>query len=253
MARLVPEVIVVVHAIGFVFPTTRYVELLVKQQETTGSVAFLVTEHREHHLTIGEAVNGVRRSEIHLFFDLFRFDHLMQLWGSFIRDIYNMNTTRQVARKDEKASRFTFISIARATGIPAKMVELVADVGHGCSVDHLRIGWRCRINIDSSQIIRFFDPCSSIECDAVEHLFGFGLHGLCGRSVPGSALGMIFMMHCLFICHAKLSPLIVWEDNDALSRIALFFASDKHHSSTWLVISSHSTKEEIFHYVFPMS
>ena len=53
VARLVPEVIVVVHALVFVFPTTSYVELLVKQQETTGSVALLVTEHRYHHMTIG--------------------------------------------------------------------------------------------------------------------------------------------------------------------------------------------------------
>src|SRR5438034_8887199 len=53
VARLVPEVIVVVHTLGFVFPTTRYVELLVKQQETTGSVALLITEHRDHNMTIG--------------------------------------------------------------------------------------------------------------------------------------------------------------------------------------------------------
>src|SRR6266513_3935265 len=92
--------------------------------------------------------------------------------------------------------------MAGATGVPAKMVELVAYVGHGGSVDHLRVGRRCRINIDGCQIIRFFDPCSTIECDAVEHLFGLGLHGLFGRSIPGSIVGMSFMMHCMFICHA---------------------------------------------------
>src|SRR6266516_1740299 len=53
VTRLVPEVIVVVDTLGFVFPTPRYVELLVKQQETTGSVALLITEHRDHNMTIG--------------------------------------------------------------------------------------------------------------------------------------------------------------------------------------------------------
>src|SRR2546421_12354793 len=100
----------------------------------------------------------------------------MQFWGSFIRDIYNVNTARQIARKDEKTSRLTFIFMAGATGIPAKMVELVAYGGRGGSVDHLRIGWRCRITIDGCQIIRFFGPGSSIECDAREHRFWLGLH-----------------------------------------------------------------------------
>src|SRR5690349_19975235 len=155
VARLVPEVIIVVHALGFVFPTPRYFEFLVKQQETTRRIALLVTEHRDHHMTISETVNGVRRAEIHLFLDLFRFDYLMQFWGSFSSDIDNMNTARSIARQDEKASRFAWISVTGTTGMPAKMVELIAAGRHGVSVDHLLIGCRYRINIDRREIIWF--------------------------------------------------------------------------------------------------
>src|SRR2546430_2697469 len=54
----------------------------------------------------------------------------MQFWGSFIRDIYNVNTARQIARKDEKTSRLTFIFMAGASGISAQMVGVVPLMYH---------------------------------------------------------------------------------------------------------------------------
>src|SRR6266446_7683692 len=120
VAWLVPEVIIVAHPLGLVFPTARNVELLVEEQKTARSVALLVTEHRDHNLTISPAVDGVRSSEIRLFLDLIRFDHLMQFGGTFIRDIHDVDAAGQVSRNDEKTARFAFICMARATGIPTK-------------------------------------------------------------------------------------------------------------------------------------
>src|SRR5258708_3326884 len=115
---LVTEVIVVVHAVGFVFPTARHVECFIKQQEATGSIALAVTEHGDHHVPIGQTVNSMRSGEVSLRLDLLRFDNLVQLWRTLIRGIDDVDATGAIARNDEEVARFALITMTRATGIP---------------------------------------------------------------------------------------------------------------------------------------
>src|SRR5579875_268246 len=77
MARLVPEVIVETHAIGLVFPAPRDVEILVEQQEAPGSLALAIAKHRDHHMTIRQAVHGMGSGQIYLLLYLFRLDDLV--------------------------------------------------------------------------------------------------------------------------------------------------------------------------------
>src|SRR5215210_4386875 len=52
VARLVPEVVVKVHAVHAVLPAPGDVEVLVDQQEAPRSVALAVADHGDHHVSI---------------------------------------------------------------------------------------------------------------------------------------------------------------------------------------------------------
>src|SRR5947209_10217443 len=111
MPWLVPVVIVVVHALSFLLPTTCNVEILIEQQETTGTIALPVAQHRNHNVPIGKAVNGMGSGKIRLLLDLLRFDLLVQFWGPFIRDVQNVNAAGEIAWSDQKTPRFAFVSM----------------------------------------------------------------------------------------------------------------------------------------------
>ena len=127
--RLVPEVVVELHAVGAALPAAGDVELLVQQQEPAGAVALAVAEHRDHD-PVRQAVDGVRRGQVGLLDDLFGLDHLVQLRRALLGCVDDVDAARALARHDQVAARFVLVAVARAAGVPAEVVQFVADVGH---------------------------------------------------------------------------------------------------------------------------
>src|SRR5262245_31895348 len=125
MAWLIPEVIVVVHAIRILFPMADNVKPLIQQEKSSGTIATLVTEHRDHNGTISQTVHGMGCTEIRLFLDVFRFDDCMQLWCPFIRNVQDVNAAGEKSRHNQKTTRFAFISMTGATGIPPKVMQFI--------------------------------------------------------------------------------------------------------------------------------
>src|SRR2546423_10855309 len=54
-----PEVIVVAHGIGLVFPAPGNVKVIVEQQEPSWSLTLAIPEHGKHDMAISEARYGV--------------------------------------------------------------------------------------------------------------------------------------------------------------------------------------------------
>src|SRR5215213_1257450 len=212
VARLVPEVVVEVHAVRAPIPAAGDVEVLVEQEESTWPVALAVTDHGDHD-PIRQAVDGVRGGEVGLLDDLLGLYDLVELWRALLGGIYDVYAARALARNDQEAARLAFVVVAGATSVPAEVVQLVPDVRHGGALDHPRVSGGLRVHVNRSQVVRLLNPRPDVERYGVEHLLTLGLHRLLGRGVARPTTGMSLVVHLVRIGH------------DAYSFLPLFCAA----------------------------
>jgi hypothetical protein len=92
VARLVPVVVVVLHAVHLVFPAPGDVEVRVQEQEAARPVALRVAEHGNHDVPVGQAVDGVRRAQVGLRLYLLRLDDLVQLGRALLGGVQDVDT-----------------------------------------------------------------------------------------------------------------------------------------------------------------
>src|SRR5688500_6187707 len=86
-------------------------------------------------------------------------------------------------RPSAVAARLAFVVVAGATSVPAEVVQLITDVGHGGALDHPRVSGGLRVHVNRSQVVRLLNPRPDVERYGVEHLLRLGLHRLLGRGV----------------------------------------------------------------------
>src|SRR5215213_7886263 len=200
VARLVPEVVVVAHALGVALPSTRYVEVLIQNQESTWPVALAVTDHGDHDL-IRQAVDGVRGTEVGLLDDLLRLYDLVELRRALLGCVYDVYAARALARNDQEAARLALIVVAGATSVPAEVVQLVSDVGHGGALDHPRVSGGLRVHVNRSEVVRLLNPRPDVERYGIEYLLTLGLHRLLGRGVARPTMGVALVVHLVRVGH----------------------------------------------------
>ena len=130
VARLVPEVVIELHAAQVVLPAADDVEVLVEMQEAAGRVALRVAEHRDDDVR-AEAMHRMRRRQIGLGLDLAPSITLCRRGvlrvGAAVDDV---QVGRAHAGHDQIAPLLARIAMARRAGIPAHVMQLVADARH---------------------------------------------------------------------------------------------------------------------------
>jgi hypothetical protein len=142
-------------------------------------VELIVAEHRDHDPAVRETVHRVRGGQLGLADDLLRLDDLVQL--RFLRRfrIDDVDAAGDKSRDDEVAAGA--FAVATGAGVPAEMVQLVADVRHRQPVNDLRIGFRLRVEIDGGEVVRLLDAGPCVDADDVRQLFGRRLDRVGGR------------------------------------------------------------------------
>src|SRR5829696_6108643 len=200
VAGLVPEVVVVAHASRALLPATGYVEVLVEQEEASGAVALAVAYHRDHDC-VRQTVHGVRGGEVCFLDNLLGLYHLVHLGCSLVLGINNVDTARAFTRNHKKAPRLALIIVAGAADVPAEVVQLVADVGHGGALDHPRVSGGLRIHVNGRQVVRLLNPRPNVERYGVEHLLALGLHRFLGRGVARSTTGVALVVRLVRVGH----------------------------------------------------
>ena len=187
VARLVPEVVVELHAAQVVLPSPDDVEVLVQVQEAAGRVSPCVAEHRDDDVG-AEAVHGMRGRQIGLGLDLGAFDHLVQARGLLVdAAVDDVQIRRADAGHDQVAPLLGRIVMARRAGVPARVMQLVADARHLQPADDLAVGGALRVRVDGRQVVRFLDAGADIEGDCVKDLLARRLHRLGRRGIARPA------------------------------------------------------------------
>src|SRR5215207_1024185 len=200
VAGLVPEIVVVADASRALLPATGYVEILVEQEKASGTVALAVADHRDHDC-VRQTVHGVRGGEVCLLDNLLGLYHLVHLGCSLVLGINNVDTARAFTRNHKKAPRLALIIMAGAAGVPAEVVQLVADVGHGGALDHPRVSGGLRIHVNGRQVVRLLNRGPNVERYGVEYLLALGLHRLLGRGVSRPTTGVALVVRLVRVGH----------------------------------------------------
>src|SRR5438874_4175723 len=243
VARLIPEVIVVDLACGLLLPASGNVEVFIQQQEPARAIFFGVAQHRDHHLPIRQTMDGMRSAQVRPGLDLLWLDDLVELGRALIGGIQDVNAARAQAPYNQEAPRLALIVMAGAASVPAKMMQFIIQARQLGAVDDLGVRRRCGVDIHRRQIVRRLDAGAAIEAYRIQGLFLLGLHGLLRRGIAWSAVGMIFMLHFIFICHTCQTLLSLYERTLTVSSLSIFttlFALNGHTSSTWSGVYSSS-------------
>ena len=124
-------------------------------------------------------MDGVRGGQLRFGDHVGRLDHLVQLRRTRVPGIDDVDSARGDAGDDEVAA--VAAPFTAGAGVPAEVVQLIADLGHPHAMDHLRIGLRLRIDIDGREIIRLLGLGAGIGGDDVGQLLRRRIDGIGGR------------------------------------------------------------------------
>ena len=187
VARLVPEVVVELHAAEVVLPAPDDLEVLVQVQEAAGCVPARIAEHRDDDVG-AEAVHRVRRRQVGLGLDLGALDHLVQARRLLVdAAVDDVQVRRADTGNDQVAPLLGRIVMARRAGVPAHVMQLVADARHFQPADDLAVGGTLGVCVDRRQVVRLLDAGADVEGDGVEDLFARRLHRLGRRGIARAA------------------------------------------------------------------
>ena len=152
-----------------------------------GALPARVAEHRDDDVG-AEAVHGVRRRQIGLGLDLGALDHLVQARRLLVdAAVDDVQIRRADTRHDQVAPFLGRIVMARRAGVPAHVMQLVADARHLQPADDLAVGGTLRVCVDGRQVVRLLDAGADIERDCVEDLLARRLHRLGRRGIARAA------------------------------------------------------------------
>lgn len=158
LARLVPEVVVELDVAEVVLPAAGDREVArVEGGESAGTVAVGVAEHRDRDDVAGHAVDGVRGAEAELLGDLLALDHMLDPRRRRVGDVEHVDAAGAEAGDDQGVARQRGVT-GRGAGVPAEVVELVADVRHVDAADDLPVLLRARVDVDHRDEVRLGDP-----------------------------------------------------------------------------------------------
>src|SRR5215208_941483 len=154
-----------------------------------------------HLLGIEAASVGIGGGEVCLLDNLLGLYHLVHLGCSLVLGVNNMDTARAFTRNHKKAPRLALIIVAGAAGVPAEVVQLIADVGHGGALDHPRVSGGLRIHVNGRQVVWLLNLRPNVERYGVEYLLALGLHRLLGRGVARSTTGGALVVRLVRVGH----------------------------------------------------
>src|SRR5690606_7737150 len=187
MTRLVPEVVVELHAGGISLPTAYDLEVLVKKEEPARSVPVRISQTRDHHVPVRQAVRAVGSAEVRLGSDLPGLYDLVHLGCALVLGIDDVDAARAEARQHQEAALLGRLAVAGAAGVPARVMQLITHVWHLQPVDHLRVRRRRGVYVDGRQVVWSVHAGADPQRGGVEDPLPRTVHGLARGSVARSA------------------------------------------------------------------
>ena len=179
VAEMPPGVVGEVLRPAIDLPAPERLEALVIHHEHAARSLAILAAERRHVDAARPAMHGVRARIAGLLGDLLRLDHLDDLRiarvGLGVEDVDARGAQarhHQIAPLDMRVRHLR--AQARRAGVPAEVVELVAGIQRRDVADNLRIGRRCRIDVDDRDPVGFFP--FGIERRHVGEPFGRRLH-----------------------------------------------------------------------------
>src|SRR5690606_23824771 len=104
MTRLVPEVVVELHAGGISLPTAYDLEVLVEKEEPARSVPVRISQTRDHHVPVRQAVRAVGSAEVRLGSDLPGLYDLVHIGCALVLGIAAVDAARPAGRPHDAAA-----------------------------------------------------------------------------------------------------------------------------------------------------
>jgi hypothetical protein len=158
LARLVPEVVGELELAGVLLPAARDREVArVERREAARAVAVGVAQHRDRDDVAGHAVDSVGGAEAELLGDLLALDHMLDPRRGGVGDIEHVDAAGPEAGDDQGVALEARVA-GRGAGVPAEVMELVADVRHVDAADDLAVVLGGRVDVDHRDEVRLLDP-----------------------------------------------------------------------------------------------
>src|SRR5690606_37298215 len=130
--------------------------------------------------------------------------------GALVPRVDDVDAARAEAGRPEEAPLLAGVAVARAAGVPAGVVELVADVGHLEAVDHLRVGRRGRVHVDGGEIVGSLGARRDPDGHRVDDPLARALHRVARRGVAGAAgVAELAARHVVIVMSHRSAP--SWE------------------------------------------
>src|SRR5262245_35249358 len=181
MTQVPPDIVGQILRTPFNFPPAEHVEaFMIQQENSAGTVAVWRTERTDID-RVRPAVDRVRAAVAGPFGQLFGFDHPHYTRPARVGfGIENVNARRAEPRNDQVAAfdmRMRSIRTQRrATRIPSEVMQLIADRSDFGPTHHLRVGLRCRIEVDHTERIMLAILPGGVEAHYVPELLARSVH-----------------------------------------------------------------------------
>jgi hypothetical protein len=179
VAGVVPEVVVPPRGpVGL--PAALDLEGLGVQDGEPGAVVAVgVAQHAHDHVVAGHAVDGVGSRQAGPGLELLGLDHLVEAGGARVGGHVDDVDPRGPQAGHDQVAPLELAAVERArAGLPAVVVELVADARHRGAGDDRAVGLRGRVDVDGGQEVRLLDPGAGVEGGDVHDLLPGRPHGV---------------------------------------------------------------------------
>jgi hypothetical protein len=175
---------VLVAAVGL--PLADHLERVVVEQRHAAGALLAVAAEAGHEQPAGPAVHGVRPGVAGPLAELVGLEHLDDLRGRrVVLDVQHVQPGGPQPGDDQVLPAAVVVPAARAeragAGVPAEVVQLVAEIGQLGEADHGAVAGRGRVDVDHGDRVRLVGRAG--EGGHVRELLGRR-----GRRVPGRAV-----------------------------------------------------------------
>ena len=140
-------------------------------------------------MAIGKAMNRVRCREVGFGFQLIRLDYFVDLRSFWISGVDDVDSAGGDPRQEHEAAVLAGLAVAAAAGVPAEMMQLITNVQHWQTMDHLSESSRGGVGIDRGEVVGLLYIGAAVNCWNIKQCFSRRLHRIGDRRPSPVAAG----------------------------------------------------------------